>query len=116
MFVNIEAALEQIAGWAETDWIGLWGIVAYVAEELGIEDSERHLEVTVALVRGLLERGLCAGDSPVANVGPQFLPWRNQDPDSIAHLIRQEWKRNDEFPSWGDGPWFTVGRFCRLDA
>jgi hypothetical protein len=114
--MNIDAALEQIAGWAETDWIGLWEIVAYVEEELGVEDFERQLEVTVAVVKGLLERGLRAGDSPVVNIGPLFVPWRDQDPDSLANLIREKWKRNDEFPSWGDGPWFTVGRLCRLDA
>lgn len=116
MFVNIDAALEQIHGWAETDWIGLWEIVAYVQEESGTDDSERLLELTVALVKGLLQRGLRAGDSPIANIGPLFVPWRNQDPDSLAKLIQREWKRNDEFPSWGDGPWFTVGRLCRLDA
>ena len=61
MFVNIDAALEQIHGWAETDGIGLWEIVAYVQEESGTDDSERLLELTVALVKGLLQRGLRAG-------------------------------------------------------
>lgn len=46
----------------EPIWIGLWEIVAYVAEDLGVEESEQQLELTVALVKGLLKRGLCAGD------------------------------------------------------
>ena len=114
--MNIDAAIEQIAGWAEDDWIGLWEIVAYVAEESGVEDSEQQVELTVAVVKGLLERGLCAGESPVHNTGPRFVPWREQDPDAITAFIRREWQRNDEFPSWGDAPWFTIARLCRLDA
>ena len=115
--MNIDAALEQIAGWAETDWIGLWEITQYVGEEMGEPDlEERQLELIVSIVKALLQRGLCAGDSPLTNVGPRFLPWRNQDPDAITAAIRREWQRNKEFPSWGDGPWFTVVRLCRLDA
>jgi hypothetical protein len=114
--MNIEAALEQIEGWAETDWIGLWEIVAYVADDVGVDEPGHQLELTVALVTGLLKRGVCAGDSPLQNVGDRFVPWRNQDPDAIAALIRREWKRNQDYPSWGDGPWFTVARLCRLDA
>jgi hypothetical protein len=114
--MNIEKAAEQIAGWCESDWVGLWEIVAYVAEDLGVEDPDQQLETTAVLVKALLKRGLCAGDSPVQNIGSRFVPWRDQDPDGIAARIRREWKRNDEFPSWGDGPWFTVARLCRLDA
>ena len=54
---NIEAALEQLTGWCEDDWIGLWLIVAYVAEDLGIKDPEKQLEATLILVRKLLKRG-----------------------------------------------------------
>jgi len=112
--MNIEAALEQLTGWCEDDWIGLWLIVAYVAEDLGIEDPEKQLEATLLLVCKLLKRGIRAGDSPVHAV--QFVPWPDQDPAAVAAFIRQEWLRNDEYPSWGDGPWFAAPRFCRLDA
>ena len=115
--MDIETAVQQIEAWAQSDWIGLWEIVAYVSEDLGDEVSEEdQLELIVSVVKGLLERGLCAGDSPVENVGPEFVPWRDQDPDTIAARIRQGWERNSEFPAWDDGPWFTVARLCRLDA
>jgi hypothetical protein len=115
--MDIKAAVEQIEGWAESDWIGLWEITQYVGDEIGEDGSEDlQLELVVSVVKGLLERGLCAGDSPLTNLGPRFLPWRNQDPDTITASIRQEWQRNKEFPSWGDGPWFTIARLCRLDA
>jgi hypothetical protein len=114
--MNIESVLEELAGWGEDDWLGLWLIVAYVADDLGIEDDEKQLELTVILVRELLKRGLQAGDSPVQNSGPKFVPWRDQDEDAIAAFIEHQWRRNDEFPSWGDAPWFAAPRFCRFDA
>ena len=88
--MDIEAAVVQIEGWAETDWIGLWEITAYVGDEMGEPDSEeRQLELIVSIVKGLLQRGLCAGDSPLTNLGPRFVPWRNQNPDAITASIRR---------------------------
>ena len=54
-FMNIQAAVEQIQGWAETDWTGLWEIVAYVQEELDVDDSveaasARLLTLAVAVI------------------------------------------------------------------
>jgi hypothetical protein len=114
--MTIETVLEQIAGWCEDDWVGLWEIVAYVAEDLGVEDPEKQLELTAALVKELLKRGLRAGDSPLHNTGARFLPWRDQDPDTVTAFITQQWKRNDAYPSWGDGPWFATARLCLLHA
>jgi hypothetical protein len=114
--MNIEAALEELAGWGEDDWIGLWLIVSYVADDLGIEDPNQQLETTLVLVNALLARGFRAGDSPAQNGGVYFVWWPDQDPAAIAAFIRREWARNDEFPSWGDRPWFAAPRFCRLDA
>ena len=113
--MDIETAIEHIAAWGDDDWIGLWLIAQYVADDLEIEDREEALEATLAIVRGLLTRGFRAGPSPVENVGVKFVPWREQDPDAVLAFIRREWMRRDDFPSWGD-PWFAAGRFCRLDA
>jgi hypothetical protein len=99
--MDIETAVKQIEAWARSDWIGLWEIVAYVSEDLGDEVSE---EQQLALIVS------------VVNQGPRFVPWRNQDPDAVAALISRGWWRSEEFPSWSDGPWFTVARLCRLDA
>jgi hypothetical protein len=49
--MNIEAVLEELIGWGDDDWIGLWLIAAYVAEDLGLEDPRKNLEVTAVLVR-----------------------------------------------------------------
>ena len=90
--MDLEAAVVQIEGWAESDWIGLWEIAQYVGDEMGEPDSEeRQLELIVSIVKGLLQRGLCAGDSPLTNLGPRFLPWRNQDPETISAAIGRGW-------------------------
>jgi hypothetical protein len=114
--MNIESVLEELAACGADDWIGLWLIVAHVAEDLEVEDAQKQLEVTLTLVKELLKRGFRAGDSPVQNGGVHFIPWTDQDPDQVAAFIEQQWRRNDEFPSWGDAPWFAAPRFCRFDA
>jgi len=114
--MNVEAALDELAGDGEDDWIGLWLIVAYVTDDIGIEDPEKQLEVTLVLVSELLARGFRAGDSPVQNDGVLFVPWANQDPAAVTALIRRRWADNHDFPAWGDDPWFAAPRSCRFDA
>lgn len=105
--MNLDALLE---GWlCFDDWIAIWMLFDDVAQELDTEDSNEILEPLVTLVRGLLERGFLAGDSPVDNDGVHFKPWPNQDPEAVVAYIRSQWPR-DDFPSWGDGPWFALPR------
>jgi len=111
--MNIDAVVERLMSFAEDDWIGLWVICCDVEDELGAEEPERNLELTLIVVRELLKRGLIAGDSPVHSNAAHFNAWPVQDPELIADLIRQEWSRRGGFPEWGDGPWFAHLRFCK---
>jgi hypothetical protein len=95
--MNIDAVLESLVGFAENDWIGLWLIVADVAD------------------RGLLRRGFLAGESPVRS-SVHFVAWPDQDPDAVVDLIRRQWAGNADYPAWGDCPWFAAPRTTRLDA
>jgi len=113
--MTIEAVLEQLVQFGEDDWIGLWLVVAFVAEDLEVDDPEKSLELTIHLVKGLLERGFRAGHSPVQN-GVHFAAWADQDLDTVADFIRRQWAQNPDYPSWGDEPWFAASRFCRLDG
>jgi hypothetical protein len=113
--MNIDAVLESLVGFAENDWIGLWLIVADVADELAVGDSQAQLEATVAVVRGLLRRGFLAGESPVRS-SVHFVAWPDQDPDAVVDLIRRQWAGNADYPAWGDCPWFAAPRTTRLDA
>jgi len=114
--MNIEAVLSELAGFGEDDWIGLWLIAAYAAEDLGVTDHEKNLEITVVLVQELLRRGFQAGDSPVYNDGVHFTAWPDQRPNTVVDFIRREWMRRADLPSWGDRSWLAAPRFCRLDA
>jgi len=114
--MNIGAVLEELVGWGDDDWIGLWLIAAHVAGDLGLEDPGENLEVTAVLVKELLKRGFRAGDSPLGNDGVHFTAWPNQDPDAVVDFTRRQWMRRTELPAWGDCPWFATSRFCRLDA
>ena len=114
--MNIEAVVEDLLRLGESDWIGLWLIAACVADDLGIDDPDRNLEVTLVLVKELLRRSFRAGDSPAQNDCVHFTAWPDQDPESIVSFIRRQWTRRAELPSWGDGPWFAAPRFCRPNA
>jgi hypothetical protein len=104
--MNREAVLQGLVEFAEDDWLPLWVIVQDVEELLDIDQPDEILEMTVALARELLKHGLRAGDAPIHGA-IHFRPWPNQDPDFVADHIRREWRQRDDFPSWGDGPWFA---------
>jgi hypothetical protein len=106
--MNIEAVLDGLLRFGEDDWIGLWVIAGDVEEELGINDPNKNLEITLVLVKELLKRGFRAGDSPDRHSGPRFKAWSNQDPDAVVDFRRREWTQRGELPSWGDCPWFAA--------
>ena len=105
--MDVSELLDDLVGLGTVDWIGLWMIVQDVEAELEPNNDEETLELTVTLVRGLLERGYLAGDSP-AKSAAQFNAWPNQRPHAIAEYIRSEWKKRGGPPGWGDAPWFTL--------
>jgi hypothetical protein len=108
--MDTKAVLKGLLDAAEDDWLALWMIAQDVEEQLGVEDPMENLEVTLGLVRQLLECGLRAGHSPAENDGVHFKPWPSQDSDAIIDSIRREWLQRAALPSWGDGTWFAVDR------
>jgi hypothetical protein len=108
--MDIEEVVKAFMEMAEDDWVGLGFISNDVAEVLGAEGSEQNLELTLAIVRELLKRGLLAGDSPAFT--DHFNPWPHQDADTICTFIRREWEKRGGPPDWGDRPWFAHLRFC----
>ena len=111
--MSIETVVEGLMSFAEDDCVALWMICCDVEDELGAEDSEKNLDLTLMVVRELLRRGLIAGDSPLHGNGSRFNAWPLQDPVVIADLIRREWSRRGGPPEWGDGPWFAHLRFWK---
>ena len=107
--------LEGLVSFAEADWVALWMIVDDVEAELNPDDDEETLEITLNLVEGLVQRGLVAGDSPVAG-GRRFAAWPNQDPRAIGEYIRREWVERGGPPGWGDGPWFVTPAMAQRHA
>lgn len=114
--MDAAAVLDGLVSLGEADWIALWMIVNDVEAELGPDDDEATLEITVTLVEGLLERGLLAGDSPVSGDGVHFTAWSNQDPSAIGRYIRREWTARGGPPGWGDGPWFATPAMAQRHA
>jgi hypothetical protein len=113
--MDAAAVLEGLVSFAEADWLALWMIVDDVEAELNPDEDEETLEITLNLVEGLIQRGLVAGDSPVAG-GRHFAAWSNQDPNAIRQYIRREWTKRGGPPGWGDGPWFATAAMARRHA
>lgn len=113
--MDAAAVLEGLLSLAEADWIALWMIVDDVEAELSPDDDEETLEITLTLVEGLVERGLLAGDSPVAD-GAHFTAWSDQDPGAIGRYIRREWTERGGPAGWGDGPWFATPAMAQRHA
>jgi hypothetical protein len=101
------AVLDGLVELGSDDWVALWMIVDDVKDELDPDSDEQTLELTIMLVRRLLERGLLAGDAPV-NSALRFNAWPNQQPSIVEEHIRRQWRERAGSPDWGDSPWFAM--------
>ena len=111
--MSIDAVLEGLVQLGEDDWIALWMISQDVEELLGVEDPNENLEVTITVVKALLERGFRAGESPAVST-LHFVPWTDQDPEKVCDLIRRQWLHRGTLPAWGDSPWFCSAHFGQV--
>jgi hypothetical protein len=111
--MDINEALDGLVHFGQDDWIPLWVVVQDAEDLVGVEDEDQILETTIALARGLLQHGFRAGDGPIGSA-VRFQAWTNQSPEFVADFIRQEWARRDDFPDWGDGPWFALPLELRI--
>jgi hypothetical protein len=105
--MDTSAVLDGLVDLGQDDWIALWMIVEDVEAELNPGTDDETLELTITLVRGLLDRGFLAGDSPIESA-VRFHAWPDQHADSITEHIRRQWREREGAPGWGDSPWFAM--------
>ena len=84
------------------DIVGLWEVAKMVEELMGKGDAV--LEESLAIVRVLLAKGLLAGNPPYSMGG--YVPWADQNPDSIIQRVEQEWRELGHTPDIPDIVWF----------
>ena len=100
-----EEVLESLIEECHEDHVGLWRIVNAVRFDLGVKISEETQEMTLQLVRRLLqERNVQVGHP--APDGRHFLPWI-LPPDEALSRIEDEWTALDREPNIGEIAWFT---------
>lgn len=90
---------------AKDDWVGLWEIVAAAKENFSMQEEVR--EGSFEIVRLLIARGLRAGN--LTKEGG-FVPWPQQDPDTVIDRIRREWTELGGDPTINDIAWFDMPR------
>lgn len=105
---NFEELTESFLLEAEEDCVGLWQIVKHVKEDLSIEGSADVREMTIAVVRKLLESGAQAGDSPYTK--GRFMPWREQGATEVIKRIEKEWDALGRDPNIPDIVWFSINK------
>jgi hypothetical protein len=113
--MDLAELLDELVNFGQHDWIALWMIVDDIESELNPDDHEEALELTLALVEGLLDRGLLAGDSPVKSTAT-FNAWSSQQPSFVTEHIRRQWRERSGPPDWGDSPWFAMPARARRSA
>ena len=97
--------LEGLLAECRDDHVGLWELVNAAHFDLGSSDSDRTRQLTLALVRRLLnEPGILVGHP--APDGRHFVAW-DLTPDEAFHRIEREWSALGRDPDIGEVAWFT---------
>ena len=99
---QIRMLVAEFHAGSEEDIVGLFAVYQAVYELF--EDKEAAREQTLRVVRGMLESGMVAGDSPYHPGG--YAPWPSQTPESVLSRIRLEWLTLDRRPDIPDIAWF----------
>jgi hypothetical protein len=84
---------------------GMWEIIKVIREDLAVRDSSEVRRLSLEVVHGLLDLGMCAGASPYTTQG-QFVPWPESTPDVTVDRIAREWDALGHDPNISDSPWF----------
>jgi len=106
--MTAEDVLESLVEECHEDHVGLWEIVNAVRFDLGAVTPGDTRELTLRLVRSLLqERNMQVGHP--APDGRHFVAW-NLPPDQAVSRIEKEWSALGREPSIGEVAWFTSGQ------
>ena len=98
---DIDSFVEE----ARDDYVGLWQIVHRAKKRATDENDVKA--VTLAVIKGLLDRGLAAGN--LTQEGG-FQPWSGQDLKAVSNRIQQEWQDLGRNPTVDDIAWFQLPR------
>jgi hypothetical protein len=103
--MNPQDVLECLSEECREDHIGLWRIVNAVRVDLGARDPSVVRELTLGLVRSLLqEPGMQVGHP--APDGRHFVSW-GLSPEEAVSRIDQAWSALGRDPDIGEVAWFT---------
>ena len=89
---------------ASRDFVGLWEIASDVAHELGSEDQLKVRSYTLAVVAGLVARGVYPVDYTTEGVA-----FWSGTPDDHVNRIETEWSMAGESPTLAEPIcWFAL--------
>ena len=103
--MNVEEAKVMFIAQGRASPFGLWEIAKVVKEDMGIQDPSEVIEKSLEIVRSLLKSGLRAGESLYVS-GNGFVPWPEENIESIVVHIKYEWEKFGKEPNILDSPWF----------
>ncbi|HEV3262682.1 MAG TPA: hypothetical protein VG013_37930 [Gemmataceae bacterium] len=103
---DFESMKRDLLAECEHDFVGLWSVIGYVADEMPDADEAKIRDTTLALLHNLMKAGLIQAGFPDSN-GRTF-HWWPCPADVVTDRITSLWKPNAPRPKPGEVVWFTV--------
>ena len=102
---SVDKIVEGFRREAQQDYVGLWQVTGTVMHNFKLSEASKIREMTLTIVRQLLDSGLCAVDLAP---GGRCTPWSDQEPESVVRRIEAEWNALGRDPDIGDIVWFNL--------
>lgn len=106
MYQDFKCLINEFKKGASEDRLGLWEIIHCVKKNFSPNDESELMALTLLFVREMLSEGYKAGTSEYSEGG--YVPFGNQDAQSVCDYIETEWKKLGKIPSIGDIAYFDI--------
>jgi hypothetical protein len=103
---DLEAVKQDLLAECRDDHVGLWSVIRYVEDAFPGLSPERIREITLDLLRGLLNSGRIEAGFPDTN-GVDFHPWPFPA-EAVIEQIQRHWLPTGPRPNIGEIAWFTA--------
>ena len=104
--MDLDRIRQEILTHLEIDWVELWLFPHLLHEIGGVRDEAKRREVSMALIRELLESGIIeAGEIDWEK--KRFVPWLLGVEETIGR-IESEWTQLGREPGMSEIGWFSL--------
>src|SRR5215510_14272801 len=103
--ISRKEIVAQLLAECADDHVGLWEVVRAVQDEMDVRDPSELREVTLDVVRDLLDQPCLEAGFPAPD-GRRFNPW-NISKEDVLKRVEHQWDALGRLPNIGDIVWFS---------